>query len=197
MNNAENTGFTPANNGFNVLDSLKDRSLEELRAISEADRLPFGLLCLNIEQDLNLATCVRSAHLLGAENVFMLGDHKMDRRGLVGAANYTNLHRIKCEPDSDSLIGGINNVCSEYGYTPVFMEYNEYSRPINDAGFGQYVKTIRPLIIAGNEGKGIPMAVMEAFGYKNIYHIQQRGVLRSLNVANAVAIMLHETMRFL
>jgi len=50
---------------FNVHDHYKDLSVEDLKLISNATRLPYAVCLLNLEYDLNIGNCIRSAHIFG------------------------------------------------------------------------------------------------------------------------------------
>lgn len=70
--------MTVINNGFNVLDKYKSMTVEEIKLHADNDRLPFAVLSLNLEKDLNIANVIRSAHIFGAERVFTIGWNKVD-----------------------------------------------------------------------------------------------------------------------
>lgn len=183
------------NNGFNVLDKFKHMTVEEIKSHADADRLPFGVLCLNLEKDLNIANIIRSAHLFGADNVFTVGWNKVDSRGMVGVQHYTNLHKIRVESDNyNDVTKMIEDICESFNYVPVFIEYNENSKSINSFSFKRICNK-RPMFIMGNEGKGIPESIMNYFHNKNIFHIEQRGVMRSLNVSSAASVVFHEAQK--
>lgn len=186
---------TMFNNGFNVLDKYKSMTVEEIKNQADSDRLPYGVLCLNVEKDLNIGNCIRSAHLFGAEIVFTIGWNKIDARSMVGVQNYTNLHKIRVENDSyEKIIETIELICLTNDYVPVFIEYNNFSKNINSLSFKRICNK-KPLFILGNEGKGIPETIMKHFGNKNVYHIPQRGVIRSLNVSSAASVVFHEAQK--
>lgn len=185
-------------NGYNVLDKFKHLAVSEIKEIADSDRLPFAVLCLNLEKDLNIANIIRSSHLLGAKDVFTLGWNKVDSRGMVGCQNYTNLYKIKIDRDcSEEVISDkIKEICFEYKYNPVFVEHNDYSISYKSRKF-RMAMNHRPLLIFGNEGKGISENILDDFQNKNIFHIPQRGVIRSLNVSSAASIVISEASNFL
>lgn len=183
------------NNGYNVLDRFKHMTIEEIKNHADNDRLPFATMCLNLEKDLNIGNCIRSAHLFGAENVFIVGWNKIDSRSMVGVQNYTNLHKIRVESDNyNDVTKMIEGICRSFNYVPVFIEYNDKSKSINSFSFKRICNK-RPMFIMGNEGKGIPETIMNYFHNKNIFHIDQRGVMRSLNVSSAASVVFHESQK--
>jgi len=58
--------------------------------------------------------------------------------------------------------------------------------------FGMYMRIIEPCFVFGNEGGGIPEYLIEDLPQ---FHIPQRGVIRSLNVSSAAAMVMHEFTR--
>ena len=71
-------------NHFNVRDEFKDNTVAENVAICNRDRLKFSVGCINITGDLNIGMMIRSACLLGAENFYIFGRNKFDKRSTVG-----------------------------------------------------------------------------------------------------------------
>ena len=182
------------NNGFNVLDKFKTMTVDEIKSHADSDRLPYAVLCLNLEKDLNLGNVIRSGHIFGAERVFTIGWNKIDSRSMVGCQNYTNLEKIRVDVDDlDAVNLKISEICSDYDYEPVFVEYNDHSTSIKSKNFKR-VCNKRPLFILGNEGKGVPQELMNIYDNKNVFHIDQLGVMRSLNVSSAASVVLHEAM---
>ena len=78
-------------NHFNVRDEFKDNTVAENVAICNRDRLKFSVGCINITGDLNIGMMIRSACLLGAENFYIFGRNKFDKRSTVGAEKYINI----------------------------------------------------------------------------------------------------------
>lgn len=186
--------MTIFNNGYNVLDKYKSLSVEQIKNIADSDRLPYAVLCLNLEKDLNVGNVIRSGHIFGAERVFTIGWNKIDSRSMVGCQNYTNLEKIRVDADDiDAVNLKISELCSKYNYEPVFVEYNDTSKSILSRSF-KSICNKRPLLIMGNEGQGIPTELMKIYENKNIFHINQRGVMRSLNVSSAASVVFHQTM---
>lgn len=179
-------------NAFNVQEQYKTLTVEEIKAVADSDRLPFGVVCLNLEKDLNISAIVRTSHAMGAENVFAIGWRKVDARGMVGCQHYTNYSKIRVqEGNTSAVIDVLKELCETHGYTPMFSEWNEHSKSLVSQECDNFLSECKPLLVMGNENGGIPDEIMAAFDYKNIYHIKQRGVIRSMNVANASAIMQH------
>ena len=185
-----------SNSCFNVHDHLKNKSVEELRAISDGDRMPWHTLCLNVTGDLNVGTMVRTSHCLGAKSVIVFGRQRIDNRSLVGAANYIKYEKIlgiddKLVLNADLFI----KVMTERNLTPIFVEMGGTS--LSEFDWCETVYSIinngkEPCLIMGNEGDGIPEDILntKSLFYKSmVVSIPMRGVIRSMNVAVAHSIV--------
>jgi tRNA G18 (ribose-2'-O)-methylase SpoU len=187
----------PINFGFNVLDHIKDRTVPQLKEISDNDRLPYAVLMLNLEHDLNIGNIIRSAHLLGAERVIIVGNNKVDTRACVGSQNYTNIEKFKI-PEGMTIEEAVFGQLTKFNYFLIFVEYNDSSVSVETIGL--YAKSIlstgmTPCLVVGNEQAGIPACLMR--GEYPVVHIDQRGVLRSFNVSSAASIVIWELSKFL
>lgn len=189
-------------NNFNVLDEYKDKTIDELKVISDDDRLSFSVCLFNLEYDLNIGNCVRSAHLLGARNVYVFGRHRVDARAAVGAKNYTNIIRHTFDkPENmtdDEIAVEFWKMKVKQDIFPIFIEKTTTSKPISDMNDYLIKSTILKNIshvnislIVGNENRGIPNCILNRYLYP-IFHIPQFGVIRSFNVASAASIAMYE-----
>jgi len=193
---------------FNVHDNLKNFTLEELKAISQEDRLNFSICLMNLEHDLNIGNCIRSAHILGARTAFIFGKRKFDSRSTVGAHNYIDVVRIEVDDleDRDNVKFAFESMVKMYNLYPIMIDKTPTSLSIN--GFGgkvrpglssvgdeewknqyKHIRNGHRCLVFGNEQMGIPEYLM--YGYPQ-FHIEQRGVIRSMNVASAAAIAMFE-----
>lgn len=191
---------------YNVHDNLKEHPVEVLQAISQRDRLPFSIMLMNFEHDLNIGNCIRSAHLLGAESVIIFGKRKIDSRSTVGAHNYLNLVKVAVDMDGDPeeapVISAFENIIKQMNISPIYIDKTGNSQDIMSADFAMNIKTIRqytpnriPCLIFGNEATGIhPHTITQGAKF---YHIKQRGVIRSFNVASAASIVMFRTAQVL
>ena len=80
-----------ASNHFNVRDEYKNNTYEENIEISATCRRKFSVGCINITGELNIGMMIRSACLFGAENFYIFGRKKFDKRSTVGAEKYINI----------------------------------------------------------------------------------------------------------
>lgn len=179
----------------NVHDDLKDLTIHDLQEITQARTWPFWVMTLNVLGDLNLATVIRSAHLLGAEQAVVFGRRKIDNRGLVGAANYTPVDKVYAV---DQHLNINTQKFQEYLQThnlmPVFVEQGgvncwdvDWCSMINP----WLCMDRKPILVVGTERDGIPPDVIQVgtrMGGKTV-SIPQRGVIRSHNLSMAFAIV--------
>lgn len=194
-------------NSFNVRDELKSLTIEELQAEHLKDRLPFGICALSITGDLNLGVMIRSASLLGTRDFIIFGRRKYDKRSSVGAQNYIKVHRIDgLNPDMSFDVYKFWDTMTALNYFPIFIE----QIPEKEHKYGPYDSTLQqvswrrildawnlkhPCLVFGNESTGIPLTLLNS-GHP-IIEIPQRGVLRSLNVSSAMAMVTWDLVKYL
>ena len=178
-------------NGFNVRDEYKSLTDVELKEISNNDRLNYSILFLNLEKNLNVSNLIRTGHLMGASNFFIIGSTRYDRRGTVGSQNYINIKRIECDPSDESVISCINKISQDYNMKMVFLEQSENSIDLSSIEFFDVIKDNHCCIVIGNEGTGISKDVISNCATK-VVEINQLGVIRSINAAVAGGIVMYK-----
>lgn len=194
---------------LNVQEYLKDKTVTELREITQRDRLPYSIMLLNVSGDLNIGSSIRSAHLLGAKEVILFGRHKYDKRSTVGAENYvptTIVDGLKSDGvtlDADKF----HEYIWQRSIYPFFVE-TDGSLDINEFNWkeeidGQKKHNNRDVcFVFGHESNiGIPNNfIFRKHDGKTsqagmIVSVPTCGVLRSLNVAATVSIVCYELYR--
>lgn len=177
--------------GFNVRDDLKHLSVPELQAKAAADRLPFDICLLNVTGDLNGGNIIRTAHLMGAGNVWVLGRNKLDYRSMVGAENYIPIHKLGGLRDDLSIDEEIfTTAMREHEYTVVLVEQGGHA--IGSFDWLDMASERRFCLVFGNEGRGIGDNILAAArklpGF--VVSVPQRGVMRSHNVATTAGVVM-------
>lgn len=175
-------------NTWNIREDLKSLEFEQVQALQP--KLPFAVCCANILGDLNVGNIVRSSVIFGASEVFIVGRMKLDKRSFVGAENYIKINRFdymisETEIDWDKAITEVINA----GWFPVFVEDDSSAWDYKDVPVD-----LKPCFIFGNEGFGIPKKIIEDWALKMMtpcVSITQIGVMRSLNVSAAAAIVIN------
>lgn len=172
---------------FNVHDEFKNNSVEQNVEICNRDRLKFSVGCINITGELNIGMMVRSACLFGAENFYIFGRKKFDKRSTVGAEKYINIVQYVFD-DPIHADESILNQLTLMNHDIILCEtggevlgkdnwtYDKNNPPVQ-----------HPLFLFGSESHGIPEKVSNAFDRK--ISIPQRGVMRSFNVSAAMNII--------
>ena len=177
-----------ASNHYNVLDEYKNNSVAENIAICNRDRRKFSVGCISVTGELNIGMMIRSACLFGAENFYIFGRNKFDKRSTVGAENYINIVQYVFDDPihADMQIATkLKDLETILGYSVILCDTGGVELS-NDTSWKLY-KDKHPLFIFGSESHGIPDAVSNHFNMK--VSIPQRGVLRSFNVSAAMNII--------
>lgn len=170
-----------AMNNWNVRNDLKNLDLDIIR--SNQPKLGYSIGLVNIDGGLNVGTIIRTAVIFGADKVYIIGRKRYDRRSLVGAQNYIDIDFIPGDINSDAGAANIINVISGEGYTPVIIEQSDKSKNISA------YSNMKCCYMFGAEGEGMPTNILNACN--NHVEIAQYGVMRSLNVSAAAAIIMH------
>jgi tRNA G18 (ribose-2'-O)-methylase SpoU len=176
-------------NHYNVRDEYKDNTYEQNIAITASEQLKFSVGCINVTGELNIGMMIRSACLLGAENFYIFGRKKFDKRSTVGAEKYINIVQYTFD-DPIHADTEINNrleyllkwntiVLCEQGGDEIGTQRmtRKYSEEI-----------VNPLFVFGSESHGIPQLIVNNNHFYKV-SIPQRGVLRSFNVSSAMNII--------
>ena len=152
----------------NILDKYKGMSVEDINASLEHSPL---VACLSNElRDFNWGTVVRNANAFGLQEVAFCGRKRWDRRGAVGAQNYTNITHYSTEFQ-------MFDAFRQQGYEIIAAEYDE-DYPMHNL----YEHTWNPksLVVFGEEGRSLPAEVLDQCD--KIVAIPMMGCVRSLNV---------------
>ena len=175
---------------YNVRDEYKANTYEQNVAISISEQRPFSVGAINVTGELNIGMMIRSACLLGAENFYIFGRKKFDKRSTVGAEKYINIVQyvfddpIHADTEINErleyLLPWNNVVLCEHGGT---MVGSHKAKQLYQAEF------MRPLFVFGSESHGVPEVVANNPHFYKLT-IPQRGVLRSFNVSAAMNIIL-------
>lgn len=203
---------------LNIRDEYRNMNTEEIKEYYASISLPYVIMLLNVKDEHNAGNIVRSSMLCGARKVIILGRRKINVRGCVGAQNYMDIERVsairygdKRDYNDVETLGDVDNIIDEdifinyirhNNYLPIFVEQDRFSKPANNViikSILQRAKEINkiPCFILGNESFGIPkniLATRMQFDITYTLELQQRGVIRSHNVANCGAILCYKIM---
>lgn len=167
---------------WNVHDALKGKTVPELNQLQP--KLGYAVAAFNVEKGLNIGSMIRTSVCFGADEFFIIGKKKYDKRSTVGAQNYIKINKLA----QDEFLFYLK----ENGYYPVFIETNGGNLVDHKARLAFLPG--KACFVFGSESEGIPSEIINDnsfFPDKYVYRIQQFGVLRSLNVAVSLGIVLH------
>ena len=84
---------------MNVIDQLKNSSVEDIRNYCHNHTTDASVGMINIGGDFNFSTMVRNANFFGFKNVYHIAPRKKwDKRGSVGTHHYTSIVHYDNEP---------------------------------------------------------------------------------------------------
>lgn len=173
-----NLSYDP-NKPRNVADYLKWLTEEETEKYLAERRLNFSVLILNILFDNNAGNIVRSANAFGAQEIILYGHKKFDRRASVGAEFYSHFRHLRFAEDLEGLFKEFDQI--------VAIENTADAVGLSDFKWDKNKKT---LMIFGQESAGIPPEILKKCDA--VVAINQRGSVRSLNVAVAAGIVMND-----
>jgi len=186
-------------NHYNVRDEYKDNTVEQNIAITKNEQRKFSVGCINITGELNIGMMIRSACLFGAENFYIFGRKKFDKRSTVGAEKYMNIVQYTF----DAPIHADEQLFIELrklNTTHRVLLCEQGGKELGHDTEGFYASDSRPpLFLFGSESHGIPELILNQkldskydMGWYHEFErisIPQRGVLRSFNVSSAMNII--------
>ena len=186
-----------ASNHYNVRDEYKENTYEQNVVITISEQRKFSVGAINITGDLNIGMMIRSACLMGAENFYIFGRKKFDKRSTVGAENYINLIQYSYDDPmtaDQQILDDLRKLphpilaCEQGGVTLGTVDAEILYHSVNG---------LHPLFLFGSESHGIPQLILDQkdpTGYPDYefprISIPQVGVLRSFNVSAAMNIIL-------
>lgn len=159
----------------NVIDLYKYWTEDAINVHLDDNRHQFGVLCSNLANDFNIATVIRNNNAFLANEVFIYGKKKWDRRGAVGAHLYSRITHI---PDEKSL-DKIKN------YTWIGIDNIEGAEPLDTFDW-----PVNTLMCFGQEQLGLPAEILSRC--EKLVYIRQFGSVRSLNVGTAAGIAMYD-----
>lgn len=160
---------------WNVRSSLQGLPLDKV--LEHQPKMGFAVALLNIDGGLNIGSMIRSAVIFGADKVYLIGSRRFDRRSTVGSHNYVLIDHI---PNGLPVLEKIK----DDGYNPVAIEQGGAT-----VSREEFASLKNPCFLFGSEAQGLDKSITD---HCPCYEIHQYGVLRSLNVSSAAAIVLYE-----
>ncbi|MHB1910281.1 MAG: TrmH family RNA methyltransferase [Nitrososphaerales archaeon] len=174
---------------YNVYDHLQANPVEVNQRISKQSSLGYAVMMVNLYGDRNVGTIIRTATVMGAEKVFLVGKRFWDRRTAIGTHNYIELNTYGGFPDREDLTAMLAP------YSPVCIEQG--GENLDDLDWSPYVRGDHPppCFIFGAEDTGLAREFVDLCktlpGYRCV-SIPQVGIVRSMNVATCCGVILYQ-----
>ena len=167
----------------NVISQFLNMDAGQVREAIEAGRSDLVNICMNLTSDFNKSSVVRAANAFLCRETYMVGTRRFDRRGTVGS------HHFEVVKHADTLSEVVEHLHGE-GYTVyAFDNTPEYDPEcIYDVEL-----PLKSAFVYGEEQRGL--SPEETALCDGALYIPQRGVARSLNVAQAAAVGMAEYTR--
>lgn len=174
----------PANNAYNVLDNYKDMRTDEVRAVRDESSTGLVNVAMNLTNDFNKASVVRAHCAFGGSEMYFVGKRRYDRRGTVGTHHYVNVFHADTPAEVIESLRSRGYTIFAVDNTPEFNPVSVYDAEI------PYLSAF----IYGEENAGLSSEIV-ALCDAVTYIPQPSPVPRSVNVAQAAAIMMSEYSR--
>jgi tRNA G18 (ribose-2'-O)-methylase SpoU len=183
---------------FNQREQWKNYTNEQNKLISK-NVLPFSVLLISLNGDLNVGMSIRNSHLTGASEVIVYGRRKYDKRTTVGAVHYSNVISVHgLDSDLNVDYAKLTIVLLEKNLTPVFIEQHPSRVLLEDVKWNFTNNDKHYCFIFGNESTGIPASFISeclvTFQGSFVIELTQLNIIRSYNVSNAVSIVCYSFM---
>lgn len=166
----------------NIVDKYKNNDFlkwteEMIKDDLKCTNFPYAVMMENFAGDFTLGSVIRSANAFGASRVFYYGEKKYNKRGTVGTHLYSDIIHL-------SSIGAVQELKKDYTFVGL-----EIGLPSCQSIYN-YVWPRKPLIILGEEGRGISKEVLDLCD--SLVYIPQYGSVRSVNAAVAGSIAMND-----
>ena len=169
---------------MNVIDYYKDWEATAILGDLNTKRNNFTVIASNLENDFNIATCIRNSNAFMASEVWIYGRKQYDRRGTVGTHHYTNFKHVK---NIDNVHDALNELRMKHGNICI-VGMDNIDRAMNINHY-RWDDTIHTVMVFGQEKNGIPQELLDICDH--VVYIPQYGSVRSLNVGTASGIAMH------
>lgn len=164
----------------NAVDKFQNMEAHQIREAIANGRSELVNVCMNLTSDFNKSSIVRSSNAFLCRETIFVGGKNYDRRGTVGT------HHFEVIKHADTLEETVEYLHAE-GYTVWAVDNLPDHNPqsIYDVEL-----PLKSAFVYGEEQRGL--SEDEIALCDGMLYIPQRGVVRSLNVAQAAAVMMAE-----
>ena len=181
--NSSRTGM--ASESRNIIDHYHYWNHEAILADLDSRANNFSIICSNLYNDFNIATCIRNANAFLAKRVFIYGSKQYDRRGTVGTHHY--VRSVHCGT-LDRLVQGLDTLAEQVGPLHIVAVDNiKNARRIDSYA---WPKEKHVVMVLGQEQVGVPKELLDMA--QDCVYIAQYGSVRSLNVGTASGVVMYD-----
>lgn len=170
----------------NIIDHYHYWKHEAILADLDSRANNFSIVCSNLYNDFNIATCIRNANAFLAKRVFVYGSKQYDRRGTVGTHHYVRMLHAGTHA---RLVEGLETLKVETGQELHLVAVDNISRARAIDSYA-WPKEKHVVMIFGQEQVGVPQELLD-MAHECVY-IRQYGSVRSLNVGTASGIVMYD-----
>lgn len=170
----------------NIIDHYHYWKHEAILADLDSRANNFSIVCSNLYNDFNIATCIRNANAFLAKRVFVYGSKQYDRRGTVGTHHYVRMLHAGTHA---RLVEGLETLKAETGQELHLVAVDNISRARAIDSYA-WPKEKHVVMIFGQEQVGVPQELLD-MAHECVY-IRQYGSVRSLNVGTASGIVMYD-----
>jgi tRNA G18 (ribose-2'-O)-methylase SpoU len=186
MDSISKTSSPTGNETRNIIDHYHSWKHEAILADLDTRANNFSIVCSNLYNDFNIATCIRNANAFLAKRVFVYGSKQYDRRGTVGTHHYVRMVHAGTHA---RLVEELETLKAEIGQELHLVAVDNISKatPIDSY---RWPKEKHVVMIFGQEQVGVPQELLDMA--QDCVYIRQYGSVRSLNVGTASGIVMYD-----
>jgi tRNA G18 (ribose-2'-O)-methylase SpoU len=164
----------------NIADEFKGMDTETIKAILKLRSSRLVVMCSNEIKDFNWGSVVRSANSFGAHEIMFTGRKSYNRRGAVGANNYSDIHYMSSTTEAIAYYRAKD-------YRIVAIEYDE-AYPMQN--LQTYDWSESSVILFGEEGRSLPAEILDLCD--DVVYVPMYGSVRSLNLASCATVVMYD-----
>lgn len=180
------TCLRTGNETRNIIDHYHYWKHEAILADLDTRANNFSIVCSNLYNDFNVATCIRNANAFLAKRVFLYGSRQYDRRGTVGTHHY--VRSVHCR-NMDTLVQALGSL-SEEVQMPLHVVAVDNIKNARRVDSYPWPKEKHVVMIFGQEQVGVPQELLDMA--QDCVYIAQYGSVRSLNVGTASGVVMYD-----
>ena len=170
----------------NIIDHYHYWKHEAILADLDTRANNFSIVCSNLYNDFNVATCIRNANAFLAKRVFLYGSRQYDRRGTVGTHHY--VRSVHCG-NMDKLVQAMGAL-SEEVQMPLHIVAVDNIKNARRVDSYAWPKEKHVVMVFGQEQVGVPEELLTMA--QDCVYIAQYGSVRSLNVGTASGVVMYD-----